>query len=88
MKRKIKLFDPYFDDSEKNAILKTLNSHFWASGNGVGNVKEFETLFKKYVKADLFVCHATKSSSASRLFSVKKLEGSPDTGFPSSSLRI
>ena len=47
MKRKIKLFDPYFDDSEKNAILKTLNSHFWASGNGVGNVKEFETLFKK-----------------------------------------
>ena len=40
MKRKIKLFDPYFDDSEKNAILKTLNSHFWASGNGVGNVKK------------------------------------------------
>ena len=77
MKRKIKLFDPYFDDSEKNAILKTLNSHFWASGNGVGNVKEFETLFKKYVKADS--CIAVNSGTAAlnlalSLFDIKNKE--------------
>ena len=50
MKRKIKLFDPYFDDSEKNAILKTLNSHFWASGNGVGNVKNLKHYSKNMLK--------------------------------------
>ena len=42
MKQKIKLFDPYVDNSEKNAILKTLDSHFWASGSGTGNVKNLK----------------------------------------------
>ena len=28
--QKIKLFDPYIDKSEKNAINKVLESHFWA----------------------------------------------------------
>ena len=51
MKQKIKLFDPYVDSSEKNAIIRTLDSHFWASGSGSGNVKKFESLFQNYVKS-------------------------------------
>jgi dTDP-4-amino-4,6-dideoxygalactose transaminase len=51
MKQKIKLFDPHVDNSEKNAILKTLDSHFWASGSGTGNVKKFELKFQNYVKS-------------------------------------
>ena len=51
MKQKIKLFDPHVDDSEKNIIVKTLDSHFWASGSGVGNVKKFETSFHNYIKS-------------------------------------
>ena len=35
---KIKLFDPFIDDSEKFAVNKVLDSHFWASGAGVGHV--------------------------------------------------
>lgn len=46
---KIKLFDPYIDDSEKNAVDKVLDSHFWASGAGIGNVQKFEEKFSKYV---------------------------------------
>jgi len=47
--QKIKLFDPYIDKSEKNAINKVLESHFWASGAGNGYVKKFEERFSKYV---------------------------------------
>lgn len=47
--RKIKLFDPYFDNLEKLALNKVLDSHFWASGAGIGNVKNFEEKFSKYV---------------------------------------
>ena len=46
---KIKLFDPYLDDSEKNAVNRVLDSHFWASGTGVGYVQKFEEEFSKYV---------------------------------------
>ena len=46
---KIKLFDPSIDNSEKNAINQVLDSHFWASGAGVGNVQKFEEKFSKYV---------------------------------------
>ena len=46
---KIKLFDPYVDDSEKKIINKVLSSHFWASGSGVGYVKKFEEKFSKYI---------------------------------------
>ena len=51
MKQKIKLFDPHVDGSEKNIIVKTLDSHFWASGSGVGNVKKFEMSFQNYIKS-------------------------------------
>ncbi len=46
---KIKLFDPYVNDAEKCAINRVLDSHFWASGSGVGYVQKFEKEFSKYV---------------------------------------
>jgi len=46
---KIKLFDPYIDESEKLAIERVLDSHFWASGAGTGNVLKFERSFRKYI---------------------------------------
>ncbi|QLH05763.1 DegT/DnrJ/EryC1/StrS family aminotransferase [Nitrosopumilus ureiphilus] len=46
---KIKLFDPFLDGSEKNAINQVLDSHFWASGAGTGYVGKFEEKFSKYV---------------------------------------
>ena len=38
MKKKIKLFDPIIGNEEETAILKTLHSNFWASGQGIGQV--------------------------------------------------
>jgi len=48
---KIKLFDPYTDKFEKIAINRVLESNFWASGAGNGNVKKFEEKFSKYVNS-------------------------------------
>lgn len=45
----IKLFDVNRGKEEEEAILKVLNSGFWASGAGVGNVKKFEDKFNAYV---------------------------------------
>jgi dTDP-4-amino-4,6-dideoxygalactose transaminase len=49
--KQIKLFDPYTDKLEKIAINKVLESNFWASGAGNGNVKKFEEKFSKYVNS-------------------------------------
>jgi dTDP-4-amino-4,6-dideoxygalactose transaminase len=49
MKKKIKLFDPSIDKDEKQRIFQVLESKFWASGSGTGNVLKFENQFKKYV---------------------------------------
>jgi perosamine synthetase len=49
--RKIKLFDPYTNKLEKIAINQVLESKFWASGAGNGNVKKFEEKFSKYVNS-------------------------------------
>ncbi len=59
---KIKLFDPYVDDSEKLAINRVFDSHFWASGAGVGNVQKFEKKFSKYIKSKN--CVAVNSGTA------------------------
>ncbi len=48
--KKIKLFDPVFDQNEIKAVIKTLKSGFWASGSGSGNVLKFENEFKKYIQ--------------------------------------
>lgn len=55
MQKKIKLFDPFFDDKEETAIRKTLQSRFWASGAGTGNVSKFEKKFNKYIGSNFNV---------------------------------
>ena len=77
MKKMIKLFDPSINQAEKNSVLKVLNSKFWASGSGVGNVLEFEKQFKKYIKSDS--CIAVNSGTAAlnlalSLFNIKNKE--------------
>jgi len=59
---RIKLFDPYIDKSEKVAIKRVLDSHFWASGAGTGEVQKFEKEFSKYI--DSKNCVALNSGTA------------------------
>ena len=77
MIKKIKLFDPFVDDNEEDAIKKVLFSHFWASGAGEGNVLKFEELFKKYTNSK--ECIAVNSGTAAlhlalSLFNIKNKE--------------
>ena len=60
--KKIKLFSPDFDQTEIDAVKKTINSGNWASGSGTGNVKKFENNFKKYTGAN--DCVAVDSGTA------------------------
>ena len=59
---KIKLFDPYIDESENIAVKRVLQSHFWASGAGTGKVKIFENNFLKYINSKS--CVAVNSGTA------------------------
>ena len=59
---KIKLFDPYIDKSENVAIKRVLESHFWASGDGSGEVEKFENKFLKYINSKN--CVAVNSGTA------------------------
>jgi len=59
---KIKLFDPFLDDSEKNILNQVFDSHFWASGSGVGYVQKFEEKFSKYLGSK--DCIAVNSGTA------------------------
>ena len=52
MKKKIKLFDPNIGKDERQKIFQVLESRFWASGSGTGNVLKFENQFKKYIGSD------------------------------------
>lgn len=77
MIRKIKLFDPFVDKNEEDAIRKVLHNHFWASGAGEGNVLKFEELFKKYTNSK--ECIAVNSGTAAlhlalSLFNIKNKE--------------
>ena len=62
MSKKIKLFDPFVDKKEENAIKEVLHDHFWASGAGEGNVAKIEGLFKKYTNSK--ECIAVNSGTA------------------------
>ncbi len=62
MKKKIKLFDPSIGKDEKQKISQVLESKFWASGSGTGNVSKFENQFKKYLGSD--DCIAVNSGTA------------------------
>ena len=77
MSKLIKLFDPVVDSSEKNALVKVLDSKFWASGSGSGHVSKFENEFKKYIKSNS--CIAVNSGTAAlnlafSLFNIKNKE--------------
>jgi dTDP-4-amino-4,6-dideoxygalactose transaminase len=77
MKKKIKLFDPTIDLSERKALLKIFDSKFWASGSGSGNVQKFENEFKNYIKSKS--CIAVNSGTAAlnlalSLFDIKNKE--------------
>ena len=60
--KRIKLFDPSTNESEKNAIKRILDSHFWASGGGGGEVQKFEEKFLKYTNSKS--CVAVNSGTA------------------------
>ena len=62
MKKKIKLFDPSIGKDEHKKIYNVLESKFWASGSGKGNVIKFENKFKKYVGSS--DCIAVNSGTA------------------------
>jgi dTDP-4-amino-4,6-dideoxygalactose transaminase len=49
MKRRINLFEPSITSQEINSVTKILKSKFWASGSGIGKVKEFENTFTKFI---------------------------------------
>jgi len=48
-KKQLKLFEPYVGKEEVEEISKVIKGKFWASGSGVGKVKEFENAFSKFV---------------------------------------
>ena len=77
MSKLIKLFEPVVDSSEKKALVKVLDSKFWASGSGSGHVSKFENKFEKYVKSN--TCIAVNSGTAAlnltfSLFDIKNKE--------------
>ena len=74
---KIKLFDPFFDIDEKNAINNVLQSHNWASGSGEGLVKKFEKVFTKYIQTKTSVATNNGTSAlhlALSLFDIRDKE--------------
>jgi dTDP-4-amino-4,6-dideoxygalactose transaminase len=75
MKYKIKLFDPVFGKKEEQAILKVLQSRFWASGSGSGNVKIFETNFKKFINTKKCVAVNNGTSALHLALSLMDIKG-------------
>jgi dTDP-4-amino-4,6-dideoxygalactose transaminase len=69
---KIKLFEPFIDNAEKTAVMKALESKFWASGSGSGLVKKFEQKFQRFVNAD--ECLAVNSGTAALNIAVSLLK--------------
>ena len=68
----IKLFSPAFDRLEINSATKTLESGFWASGAGIGNVSKFEEKFKRYTNSQ--ECVAVDSGTAALHLALNVLE--------------
>ncbi len=68
----IKLFSPAFDRLEIKSATRTLESGFWASGAGIGNVSKFEEKFKKYTNSQ--ECVAVDSGTAALHLALSILE--------------
>ena len=62
MTHKIQLFKPFVNQDEERMMAKVFKSNFWASGSGMGYVKQFENLMKKYVGTNN--CVAVSSGTA------------------------
>ena len=74
---KIKLFDQYVGNSEKIAIKRVFDSHFWASGAGVANVEKFEKKFSNYIKCKNSIAVNSGTSAlnlALSMFDIKNKE--------------
>jgi dTDP-4-amino-4,6-dideoxygalactose transaminase len=72
MKNVVKLFDPVIDSKEELSLKKILQSHFWSSGLGHGNVSKFEKEFKKFTAS--CECVAVNSGSAALHLALSLLE--------------
>lgn len=72
MGKMIKLFDPVITKNMEKETIKVIRSKFWASGSGVGKVKEFEKSFSKYLNSK--DCIAVNSGTAA-LHLALNLEG-------------
>ena len=72
MVKKIKLFDPVIDKEESDGIVNVLKSKFWASGAGLGFVKNFEDKFQNYVKCKS--CVAVNSGTAALHLALSMLD--------------
>ncbi len=57
---------------EEKAVIKTLHSHFWASGLGIGNVKKFENNFNRFIGSKS--CLALNSGTAALHLALSLLE--------------
>ena len=58
----IKLFEPHVGIEEIKSVEYVLQSKFWASGTGTGNVLKFENKFRKYINSKN--CIAVNSGTA------------------------
>ena len=58
----IKLFEPHVGIEEIKSVKNVLQSKFWASGTGTGNVLKFENKFGKYINSKN--CIAVNSGTA------------------------
>jgi len=89
---KIKLFDPHVGIDEERVVKKVLQSHFWASGAGTGNVSKFENEFNNYIGSDQ--CVAVNSGTAAlhlalSIFDIKNREVIvPSLSFASTALAV
>jgi len=75
LRKNIKLFDPVIGKEEKNAIVQTLESKFWASGSGLGHVLKFENSFKKYINAKTCVAVNSGTSALNLALSLFDVSG-------------
>jgi dTDP-4-amino-4,6-dideoxygalactose transaminase len=60
--KNIKLFDPVVEKTEINAVVKTIKSKKWASGDGKNQVFKFEEKFRKFVNSK--ACVAVNSGTS------------------------
>lgn len=73
--KKIKLFDPVVEKTEIDAVLKTVKSGNWASGDGKNQVYEFEKKFKKFVNSKSCVAVNSGTSALHLAASLCNIKG-------------